>query len=202
MKLFYSRGTCSHAAHIALREAGLSFELEKVDLKTKQTDKGLDYLQVNPNGYVPTLELDDGQRLTEAVAILQYVADRKPELQLAPVAGSMERYKLIECLSFLSSELHKNYSPLFSPATPEEYKFALRQKLSIRLAYVNTKLADRPYLMGSSFTVADAYLFVILNWSKAMAVDLSSFANLTAFRERVAQRPAVQAARKAEEERQ
>jgi glutathione S-transferase len=140
--------------------------------------------------------------LTEAVAILQYVADRKPELQLAPAAGSMERYRLIECLSFLSSELHKNYSPLFSPATPEEYKSALRQKLSIRLAYVNTKLANRPYLMGSSFTVADAYLFVILNWSKAMAVDLSSFANLTAFRERVAQRPAVQAARKAEEERQ
>lgn len=198
MKLYYSRGACSLSAHIVLHEVGLPFEIEKVDLKAKTTESGADYLKINPKGYVPALLLDDGQVLTEVGAVLQYIADRKPAARLAPEAGTMPRYRLAEWLTFISSEVHKSFSPLFAPTTPEEYKTIMRQKLQLRLGYVNEQLAGKQYLMGDQFTVADAYLFVVVNWSRAMSVELTTFANLQQFQERVVKRPAVQAAMKAE----
>jgi glutathione S-transferase len=198
MKLYYSRGACSLAVHIALYEAGLSFVIEKVDSKTKAMDSGRDFRTINPNGYVPVLALDNGELLTEAGVVLQYVADQKPDSGLAPPAGTMPRYRLMEWLTFISSELHKGYSPLFKPDTPEDYKSIVRERLAPRLGYVDGKLAGRPYLMGDQFTVADAYLFVVVNWSRAMNVDLTAFKNLQQFQERVAKRPAAQSAMRAE----
>jgi len=198
MKLFYSRGACSLAPHIALHEAGLQAQLQKFDTKTRALEGGGDFTQVNPNGYVPVLQLDDGQYLTEASVILQYLADLKPQSGLAPAQGSFERYRLMEWLGFISTELHKGYSPLFAATTPEEYKTTVRQKLAHRLGYVEQKLAGKQYLMGETFTIADAYLFVIVNWSRGTQVDLTAFPNLQAFQQRVAHRPAVQAAMKAE----
>jgi glutathione S-transferase len=198
MKLFYSRGACSLAAHIALHEIGGKFDVEHVDLKSKRTASGADYTQVNAKGYVPALQFDDGEVLTENVAILTYLAEFKPELGLAPTQGARSKYRLLEWLGFISSELHKNYSPLFSPATPDPYKPVLQDKLKLRVGYVDVHLADRPYLFGDQFSVADAYLFVVLNWSKAMNIDLSAFANVQAFQRRVAQRPGTQAAMHAE----
>ena len=198
MKLYHAKGTCSLAAHIALHEAGLTVELMPVDIKTKVMKDGGDFFQVNPKGYVPALVLDDGQMLTEVAAVVQYIADLKPASKLAPPAGTMERYRLIEWLAFISSEVHKGFSPLFSPATPEEYKPVARQHLARRQAFVNEHLKGRQYLMGDTFTVADAYLFVTTMWSKLVQVDISSFAELLQFQERVAQRPAVQAALRAE----
>ena len=198
MKLYYGKGTCSLAAHIALHEAGLTAELTRVDTKTKVMDNGGDFFQVNPKGYVPALVLDDGQMLTEVAAVVQYIADLKPESKLAPPAGTMERYRLIEWLTFVSSELHKGFSPLFSPETPEDYKPFVHKRLGTRQAFVNEHLKGRQYLMGDTFTVADAYLFVTTHWARLVKVDISSFAELLQFQERVAKRPAVQAAMKAE----
>lgn len=198
MKLYYSRGACSLAPHIVAHEAGLQIELDKVDTKTKTTQNGGDFKQISPNGYVPVLQLDDGEYLTEATVVVQYLADLRPQSALAPAQGTMARYRLMEWLGFISTELHKGYSPLFQPATPEEYKTLVRQKLALRLAYVESRLAGRQFLMGDAFSVADAYLFVILNWSRATQVDLTAFPNLQAFQQRVAHRPAVRAAMQAE----
>jgi glutathione S-transferase len=198
MKLFYSRGTCSLAAHIVLHEAALQADLQKVDIKAKLLEGGGDFTQVNPKGYVPVLQLDNGEFLTENGVILQYLADLKPQSGLAPAAGTLARYRLMEWLSFISSELHKGYSPLFAPTTPQDYKAIVKDKLAQRLGYVDQKLSGKQYLMGDTFTVADAYLFVVVNWSRAMHVDLTAFPNLQAFQQRVVHRPAVQAAMKVE----
>lgn len=198
MKLYYSRGACSLAVHIALYEIAASFETEKVDSKTKLMASGGDFRTINPNGYVPVLALDNGELLTEAATVLQYVADQKPGSGLAPPAGTMPRYRLMEWLTFISSELHKGYSPLFSPNTPEEYKTTARDRLAQRLGYVDGKLAGRQYLLGDQFTIADAYLFVVVNWSRAVSVNLTAFQNLQQFQERVAKRPATQSAMRAE----
>jgi glutathione S-transferase len=198
MKLFYSRGACSMAAHIVLHEIGAKFEVEQVDLKSKQTGSGADYKQINPKGYVPALQLDDGELLTENVAILTYLAELKPEAGLAPTQGAHAKYRLLEWLGFVSSEVHKNYSPLFSPLTPEAYKPILHERLKLRIGYLDAHLAGRQYLFGHQFSVADAYLYVVLNWSKGVNVDLSTFANVRAFQELVTNRPAVQAAMRTE----
>ena len=198
MKLYYSRGACSLSSHIALREAGATFELVKVDGKTKQTETGLDFRTINPHGYVPVLELDSGERLMENAVVLQYIADQFPAAQLIPPADTMQRYRVLEWLTFVSSEIHKNYSPLFNAAVPDAYKTLVRQKLGERLSYVDRKLVDRQYLLGDAFSVADAYLFVCVNWSNATKVDLSALPNLQSFQSRVAARPAVQAALQAE----
>jgi glutathione S-transferase len=198
MKLYYSPGACSLASHIALLEAGLPFTADKVDMRARQTSDGRPFTAVNPNGYVPALELDNGDTLTEGQAILQYVADQKPAAQLAPAAGTMARYRLIEWLSFISSELHKNFGPLLRPGGPEDPKTAAREKLSTRFNYVANHLASRQYLVGDHFTVADAYLYVILTWTRVAGLDLAAWPVLAAYRDRVQQRPAVQAARAAE----
>jgi len=198
MKLYYSPGTCSLSPHIALHEAGLPFQAVMASTKTHKLADGTDYYGINPKGYVPLLELDDGQRLSEGPAIVQYIADLAPASKLAPAAGTMERYRLMEWLNFISSELHKGFSPLFTPGMPEEAKTMARNKLGERLAWVNGQLEGRPYLMGDTFTVADAYLFTVASWGKFVAVDIASLTTLTAFMARVAARPAVQAAMKAE----
>lgn len=198
MKLYYSPGTCSLSPHIALHEAGLPFQAVMASTKTHKLADGTDYYGINPKGYVPLLELDDGQRLSEGPAIVQYIADLAPASRLAPAAGTMERYRLMEWLNFISSELHKGFSPLFTPGMPEEAKTMARNKLGERLAWVNGQLEGRPYLMGDTFTVADAYLFTVASWGKFVAVDVAPLTTLTAFMTRVAARPAVQAAMKAE----
>jgi glutathione S-transferase len=198
MKLYYGRGTCSLSSHIALREAKADFELVKVDTKTKLTEAGADFRAINPNGYVPVLELDSGERLAENGVILQYIADQYPSANLAPPAGTMARYRLLEWLTFISSEVHKNYSPLFNPAVPDEYKTMARAKLGERFNYVEKQLAGKQYLLEDAFSVADAYLFVCLNWSGAVNVDLAPYANLLAFQARVASRAATQEAMQAE----
>jgi glutathione S-transferase len=198
MKLYFSPGACSLSPHIVLREAGLAFDLEQVDVRAKKTAGGGDFFQVNPKGQVPTLLLDDGDILTEGPAIVQYIADKAPASKLAPAPGTKERYHLSEWLNFITSELHKNFSPLFRPTTPEDYKPIARENLAGRFSYVDKKLAGRPYLMGDTFTVADAYLFVMTNWAKSLNVDLTAWSNVGAFRERVLARPKVQEAMKAE----
>lgn len=196
MKLFYGRGACSLAAHIVLHEIGGKFAVEQVDLKAKQTAQGADFTKINPKGYVPALQLDDGEVLTENVAVLTFLSELKP--QLAPTQGAHPKARLLEWLGFISSEIHKSFSPLFSPATPADYKPLLHDKLKLRIGYVDAHLVGKQYLFGDHFTVADAYLFVVLNWSKSMNVDLSAFANVRAFQERVAQRPSTQAAMRTE----
>jgi glutathione S-transferase len=198
MKLYYSPGACSLSPHIVSREAGIPVELKKVNLKEKQVDGGADYRQVNGKGYVPALELDGGQVLTEGPAIVQYLADQKPDTGLAPRPGTLERYQLQGWLNFVTAEIHKQFSPLFKPNTPEEYKKILRENLAGRFEWLNQQLAGKDYLMGKTFTVADAYLFVVLNWSKKMQIDLAKWPNVSAFVARVAARPKVQEAMKAE----
>lgn len=198
MKLYYSPGACSLSPHIVLREAGVPVTLEKVDLKSKAMASGGDFTQVNPKGYVPVLELDDGTRLTEGPAIVQYVADRNPASGLAPAAGSMERYRLVEWLNFITSELHKSFSPLFNPAAAPAWKEAAQATIEKRLGYVDAHLAKHAYLLGDRFSVADAYLFTVLGWARFVKLDLSRFTNVTAFLERVGARPAVREALKAE----
>jgi glutathione S-transferase len=199
MKLFYSPGACSLSPHIVLREAGLSFDLEKVDIRAKKTEHGEDFLGINPKGYVPAVTLDDGALLTEGPAIVQYIADKAPEKKLAPAHGTMERYRLQELLNYISTELHKSYSPLFNPAFPEEGKAIYRERLAQRYTLVEERLAKKgPFLMGEQFTVADAYLFTVTNWAGHVKVPLDAFPTLRAFQARVAERPAVQAALKAE----
>ena len=198
MKLYYSPGSCSLSPHIVLCEAGLAFEAIAAPTKTHKLADGTDFYTINPLGYVPVLELDDGRRLREGPAIVQYIADLVPAKQLAPANGTFERYQLQEWLTFIGTEIHKNFSPLFNSATPAEFKASTLERLSSRLKWVDTELANKPYLMGEQFTVADAYLFTTTNWAKIVGLDLSGFSHLLAFRARVAARPGVIAAMKAE----
>lgn len=198
MKLYYSPGACSLSPHIILQESGLTFEAIKAPTKTHKLDDGTDYYTINPLGYVPYLVLDDGRTLHEGPAIVQYLADQVPAKNLAPANGSWERYKLQEWLNVIGTELHKGFSPLFNPATPDEVKAMAKERLMGRLKWVDAQLAGKQYLMGDNFCVADAYLFVVTNWTKPTGLDISAFANLAAFRARVAARPAVVAAMQAE----
>ena len=198
MKLYYSPGACSLSPHIVLNEGGFNFEIEKVTLATKKTETGADYTTINPNGYVPALILDGGEILTEGPAIIQYLADRAPEKRLVPLAGTIQRYQLMEWLNFISTELHKGFSPLFNPKTPEDWKTVVKAQLARRFRYVDQKLQGKNWLLGEDFTVADAYLFTVLSWSKHVGVDLSPWPQMIAYLDRVASRPAVQAALKAE----
>jgi glutathione S-transferase len=198
MKLYYSPGACSLSPHIVLHEAGLAFTAEMASTKTHQLKDGTDYYSINPLGYVPLLVLNDGTQLSEGPAIVQYIADQVPDKQLAPANGSMARYQLQSLLNFISTELHKGFSPLFNPATPADYKPAVIEKLLSRMVWIDGQLNGKPYLMGDIFTVADAYLFTVTGWGAYVKVDLSGFANISAHRARVAARPAVQAALRAE----
>jgi len=198
MKLYYSPGACSLSPHIVLREAGMTFDLEQVDLKTRRTKGGADFTAVNAKGYVPALQLDDGQVLTEGPAIVQYVADQRPDSRLAPPAGTLERSRLQEWLNFITSELHKSFSPLFNPAAVAEWKQAAADNLARRCEYVAGRLAGRNYLLGDTFSVADAYLFTVLGWSKFVKFDLARWPVLEAYLARVGARPKVQEALRAE----
>ena len=201
MKLYYSPGACSLSPHISLRESGLAFDLVLADTKTHKLPDGSDYYAVNPKGYVPLLELDDGTRLTEGPVIVQYIADRVPDKQLAPPSGTMARYRMQEWLNFTTSELHKAYGVLFNSAMPEEAKAWQRNKLVQRFAWVDSQLEGRQFLMGDSFSVADPYLFTVTGWGQHVGVDVSGFANLGAFQARMAARPSVQAVLEAEKRR-
>ena len=198
MKLYYSPGACSLSPHIALCEAGLAYTALKAPTKTHKLDDGTDFYSINPLGYVPLLELDDGSRLTEGPAIVQYIADQVPAKNLAPANGTWARYKMQSWLTFIGTELHKGFSPLFNPATPDDIKAATKAKITGRLQWVEGELAGKQYLMGDHFTVADGYLFTVTNWAKPTGLDISGFANIAAFRERMMARPGVQAAMKAE----
>jgi glutathione S-transferase len=198
MQLYYSPGACSLASHITLREAGLPVELKKADTKTKKLEDGSDYFAVNSKGSVPALRLDDGQVLTEGPAILQYLADQKPESKLAPKAGTLERYRLLEWLNFITSEVHKSFSPLFNPAADAAVKQYTTQNLEKKFDWINKQLAGKQYLTGDQFTIADAYLFVVVNWSNFVGIDLGRWPALKAFQDRVAARPKVQEALAAE----
>jgi glutathione S-transferase len=198
MKLYYSPGACSLAPHIVAREAGLPVSLEKVDLATRTTETGAAFQSINPKGYVPALALEDGGVLTEVAALLQYLADRAPQAALIPPHGTLERYRVIEWLTFISSEIHKGFGPLWSPGTPEATRAATLEKLSRRFALLDEHLAGRPYLTGDAFTVADAYLFTVVSWSPILSVDLAPFPNLRAYLQRIAARPAVRQALSAE----
>ena len=198
MKLYYSPGACSLSPHIVLHEAGLAFDAVLASTKTHKLQDGTDFYTINELGYVPVLELDNGERLREGPAIVQYIADQVPDKQLAPANGTLARYRLQEWLNFIGTELHKGFSPLFNPATPEEYKPVVRERLLLRLQWVDSQLAGKQYLMGDQFTVADGYLFTVTNWTQPTNLDISGLANLAAYRERVGARPAVQAAMKAE----
>jgi len=198
MKLYYAPGACSLSPHIVAREAGIPIELEKVNLADHKTEAGQDYMTVNPKGYVPALRFDDGSILTEGPAIVQYLADQKPASGLAPAAGTLERYRLQEWLTFIGTELHKSLGSLFNPATPEAVKETAKTNSAKRLAYLNGQLANGQYLMGSTFTVADAYAFTIVNWANFLRIDLKAYPHLTAYMGRVGGRPKVQEALKAE----
>jgi len=197
MKLYYSPGACSLAPHIAMRELGIPVDLKKVDLKAKQYEGG-DYKQVNGKGYVPAIQMDDGTVLTEAPVILQYLADQKPEAGLAPKPGDPARYKLQEALNFITSEMHKGMGNFFNPALTEEWRKAVTDRLGLRLDWLSTQLKGKQYLMGDKFTVADAYLFTILNWAAPSKFDLSKWPVIVEYHKRVAARPKVQEALKAE----
>lgn len=198
MKLYYAPGACSLSPHIVAHEAGLDVALEKVDLGTKKTASGKDYLAVNPKGYVPALELDDGQVLTEGPAIVQYLSDLKPASGLAPACGTFERYRLQEMLTYINSEIHKTFGALFNPKITPEAREQTFERLRTRFGFIDKSLAGRSFLLGEQFTAADAYLFVMLSWSDHMKLDISSLSNLKAYQQRVASRPAVLAALKAE----
>lgn len=198
MKLYYSPGACSLSPHIALKESGLAFEAIAAPTKTHKLADGTDYYTINPLGYVPYLVLDDGRTLHEGPAIVQYIADQVPDKQLAPANGTWERYKLQEWLNTIGTELHKGFSPLFTPGMPEEAKEIAKTRLMSRMKWVDGELAGKTYLMGDTFSVADAYLFVVAGWGKHVGLDLSGLAHLSAFMARVAARPAVQDALRAE----
>lgn len=198
MKLYYSPGACSLSPHIVAQEAGVSCEMILASTKTHKLQDGTDFYSINPLGYVPFLVLDDGQTLREGPVIVQYLADQAPEKKLLGPVGSMERYRALEWLNFIGTELHKGFAPLFVPTTPQEYKPQVKERLLQRFAWVDEQLAGKDYLLGEQFTAADAYLFTVSNWGKFVGVDLSGFANLQAFVARVAGRPAVQAALRAE----
>jgi glutathione S-transferase len=198
MKLYYAPGACSLSPHIVATEAGIPVELVKVDLGKHQTASGEDFMAINPKGYVPALRLDDGTVLTEGPAIVQYLADKNPASGLAPANGSIERYRLQEALNFIGTELHKNFGPLFNPATPDAAKEAQKATIAKKLAYLNDQLANKQYLMGDKFTVADAYAFTIVNWTNFVKIDLKPYPNLAAYMGRVGGRPKVQETLKAE----
>jgi glutathione S-transferase len=198
MKLYYMAGSCSLASHIALYESGIKFETAALDRKTRKTSDGHEFDEINSKGYVPALLLDDGQVLTENVAVLLYIADRNPAAGLAPAAGTLERYRLIEWLAFINSEIHKNYAPLFYPTAGEETKQFTRTNLAKRLDWLNTALGPRKFLAGEGFTVADAYLFTVLRWSPRVGIDLATWANLKRYHDELAGRPKIVAALKAE----
>lgn len=199
MKLFYKPGACSLSPHIVLREAGLDFSIESVDLAIKITETGEDYLSINPKGQVPALVLDDGSLLTEGVAIVQYLADLVPDRHLIAPAGTLSRYHAIEWLNFVATELHKGFSPLFNPKTPDEYKVIARERLDKQFSYVDSVLAQHDYLLGKKFSVADAYLFTVTRWANALKLDITQRSNLDKYMARVAERPAVKAALAAED---
>jgi glutathione S-transferase len=198
MKLYYFPGACSLSPHIALLETGLPFTTEKVDLHSKKTATGVDYLTINPKGAVPALLLDDGQVLTEGPAIVQYIADQKPDSGLAPRAGSFERYRLMELLNYISSEVHKSFAPLFNPGTTADAKKAALDTLGKRFDWLSAHIGNKKFLMGDAFTVADTYLFTILSWSGHVGIDLGKWPTLAAYHARVGHRPKVQEALKAE----
>jgi glutathione S-transferase len=198
MKLYYSPGACSLSPHIALKEAGIPHELVKVDLKTKTLANGERFDRVNPKGQVPALVLDSGEVITEGPVIVQMIADKAPATHLAPANGTPERYRLQEWLNFVGSEVHKSFGPLFNPTLSDETKTFFRNRINGKLAYIDSKLAGHDYLMGPQFTVADGYLYTMLRWADAMKIDLTAMKNLTAYKDRVAARPRVQAAVAAE----
>lgn len=198
MKLYYSPGACSLSPHIILHEGEFSFDKERVDLASKKTETGADYGAINPDGYVPALLLDDGQVLTEGPAIIQYLADRVPEKKLAPPLGTLERYRLMQWLNFISTELHKGFSPLFNPQAPEEWKRVAAAQLGRRLSTVSRQLEGKDWLLGEGFTVADAYLFTVLGWGRHVGIALEQWPQLQAYQGRVSMRPAVRAAMDAE----
>ena len=198
MKLYYSPGACSLSPHIVLQEAGLAYTPVLASTKSHKLQDGTDYYTINPKGYVPLLELDNGERLSEGPAIVQYIADQVPAKKLAPANGTMARYRLQEWLNFITSELHKGIGGLFNPAMPEDYKPAVKEKALGRLKWVDSQLEGKNYLMGEEFSVADAYLFTVTNWTKPTGIDISGLKNLGAFMARMMERPAVKAAMTAE----
>lgn len=199
MKLYYSPGACSLASHIALKEIGVAHDIEKVDTKAKKTEKGADFWAINPKGYVPAIELAPGQVLTEGAAILQHLADSNPGSKLAPAAGTLERARLNEWLTFISSEFHKAFGPLFYPNSTDDAKAAARTNVEKRLGFLDKTLSDgRAYLTGTTFTVADAYAFVVANWTNFVGISLDAYPHVKAYQARVGGRPAVQSALKAE----
>ncbi len=191
MKLYMTPGACSLAPHIALNEAKLPFEAVRVDLAAKKLEDGSDFLAVNPKGQVPALALDSGDILTEAAVILQDIADQAPQSGLLPAPGSMARYHTLEWVNFIATELHKSFSPLFRPTTPDDYKPVTKELIAGKFALVDRRLADSPYLAGEDYSIADIYCFVMLTWAKVTGVDIGSLANLRAYADRLAQRPAV-----------
>ncbi len=198
MKLYYSPGACSLSPHIVLCETGLDFTIEKVNLRTKETESGRDFSAINPKGYVPALELNGGEVLTEGPAIVQYVADLAPEKKLIPPAGTLARARVQEWLNFIGTELHKNFTPLFNPASTDDIRNAAQANIARRLPIAATALDAHPYLIGDSFSVADAYLFTVLSWTGFVKVDITPWPSLAAFVERMKARPGVQAALAAE----
>jgi glutathione S-transferase len=198
MKLYYFPGACSLAPHIALRESGLSFELEQMDPKTKKTKSGADFLKINPKGYVPVLELDDGQTLTEAAVIVQYIADRKPEAKLLPPAGGLARYRAQEWLNYVATEIHKGVGALFNPKLTDAWKQVLQEGIAPKFDYLTKRLEDRSYAFGDGFSAVDGYLFTVLGWPQYVGIDLAKWPVIKAYVDKIAQRPSVQAALKAE----
>jgi len=198
MKLFYKPGACSLAPHIILRETGKDFTLEAVDLMTKRLGDGSDYLAINPKGQVPALQLDDGTLITESVVIMQYLADSAPQKNLLAPTSDLSRYKTLEWLNYIATELHKGFTPLFRPDTPDEYKPVARALLEKKLSFVNGELASREFIAGDHFTIADAYLYNVLRWARAVKLEMSSLSHLDAFVARVAARESVIAAQGAE----
>jgi glutathione S-transferase len=198
MKLYFSPGACSLSPHIALHEAGIAFEPVLASTKSHTLEDGTDYYTINPLGYVPLLELDDGTQLREGPVIVQYIADQAPLKNLAPANGTMQRYRLQEWLNFIGTEIHKGFSPMFNPATPEEMKSAARSKLADRYAWIDAQLAGKDHLLGEHFSVADGYLFTVTNWAKPTGLDLSAYPNVQAWHARVGERPGVKAALAAE----
>ncbi|MRS16826.1 glutathione transferase GstA [Enterobacteriaceae bacterium RIT691] len=198
MKLFYKPGACSLASHITLRESGMDFSLVGVDLAKKLLENGEDFWQVNPKGQVPALLLDDNTLLTEGVAIMQYIADTKADRQLLAPTGSITRYKTLEWLNYIATELHKGFTPLFRPDTPEDFKPTVRALLEKKLSYVDSVLKESEWISGNRFTIADAYLFTVLRWARAVKLEMSGLKNIDAYMARVAARPGVAAAMAAE----
>jgi glutathione S-transferase len=198
MRLYYAPGACSLAPHIVAREAGLSVQLVKVDLAARRTEGGGDYLAINPKGQVPALKLPDGLVLTEAAVLIQYLADRAPDAGLIPAAGTMERYLVQQWVNFVATELHKGFGPLWKKETPEDMRRIVKETLATKFAFLDRELAERPFLAGDGFTVADAYAFTILGWARFMSIDLARWPNLSVYVERIAARPAVREAMIAE----